>query len=587
AMSEYSSLKRQEEVCRNYIDIHAEKGWTAAGVFEDPGYSGKNFQRPGIQELLEDVRAGRIDVVVTYKIDRISRSLKDFYELWEILQAHNVTFVSATQHFDTSDSMGMLILNILLSFAQFERELTRERTMSKMAGRAEKGLWNGGWVPIGYTYDQATQTLTPHAADVPVIGFIYRRLIETRSPCTVANEANARGYRTKTRTVTRRDGRTQAIGGKRFDEDDIKAIVRNPVYKGVIRYNERFYPARHAAIIDAETWAQANQAIGAGREDNTSLRYKDDHVHLLKGILKCGVCGLAMTPYPSGKKTRVGTPYLYYACVNFTKDGSHTTCPIKMLPARDFEALIKEVLGDIGTNAAILQACVDAANREAVQSVTELEKRLLHHRDEVGRLTAAIRRIIEVMKEVDLLADDIKEEYKRLVREKERLQALCEKLEFDIERRQKRVLDVEVIQRSLQDFARLMTLLPLEDQKELFQLLLHEVELRPFDPAADEPPADQGAFTTRIRTRWYLVRIALYQLPGVTLVNRAAGSSENGPTGSPKRVIFRTASNSMLRFTLIAVGRESTVSVATVSPGMSHLNHPVQSLRGSAAVPIR
>jgi DNA invertase Pin-like site-specific DNA recombinase len=179
AASDYSSLKRQEEICRNYVDIHTEKGWQVAGLYEDAGYSGKDFQRPGIQELLDDVRTGRVDAIVTYKIDRISRSLKDFYDLWEVLKSHNVTFVSATQHFDTSDSMGMLILNILLSFAQFERELTRERTMSKMAGRAERGLWNGGIVPLGFTYEKATQALQPDEHEAPIIRFIFRRVIET------------------------------------------------------------------------------------------------------------------------------------------------------------------------------------------------------------------------------------------------------------------------------------------------------------------------------------------------------------------------------------------------------------------------
>nr|MDA8218849.1 recombinase family protein [Dehalococcoidales bacterium] len=340
AMSEYSSLKRQEEICTNYVDIHAEKGWKVAAVYEDAGYSGKDFQRPGIQELMEDVRAGKVDAIVTYKIDRISRSLKDFYDLWEVLKAHNVTFVSATQHFDTSDSMGMLILNILLSFAQFERELTRERTMSKMAGRAEKGLWNGGNVPLGFDYSKETQTLQPSQQEVPIIHFTYRRLIETRSPCAVANEANARGYRTRVRTFNRRDGSQEKVGGKRFDEDTVTAIVRNPVYKGFIRYNDMLYPAKHEAIIDEETWEQANRAIGNGRTDDTGLYFRDPHVHLLKGILRCGTCGLAMTPYRSGKKAKDGTPYLYYACVDYTKDGSLTTCPVKMLPAREFEGLI-------------------------------------------------------------------------------------------------------------------------------------------------------------------------------------------------------------------------------------------------------
>ncbi len=253
ALSEYSSLKRQEEICRNYIDIQAEKGWRVAAVYEDAGYSGKDFQRPGIQELMEDVRAGKVDAIVTYKIDRISRSLKDFYDLWEILKAHNVTFVSATQHFDTSDSMGMLILNILLSFAQFERELARERTMSKMAGRAEKGLWNGGHAPLGFDYVTETQMLRPNPQEVPIIRFVYRRVIETRSTCAVANEANACGYRTRVRTRTRRDGSQQAVGGKRFDEGMVAAIVRNPVYKGFVRYGGMLYPGKHEAIIDEAT----------------------------------------------------------------------------------------------------------------------------------------------------------------------------------------------------------------------------------------------------------------------------------------------------------------------------------------------
>ncbi|MDP2674623.1 MAG: recombinase family protein, partial [Dehalococcoidia bacterium] len=161
ARSKYSSLERQKEVCVSYIDIQKEKDWRFAGVYEDGGYSGKDLSRPGLQELLQDIKDRKIDVVVTYKIDRISRSLKDFYGFWEVLKEHNATFVSATQHFDTSDSTGMLMLNILLSFAQFERELTRERTLSKMAGRAERGLWNGGYVPIGFHYLRETQQLRP------------------------------------------------------------------------------------------------------------------------------------------------------------------------------------------------------------------------------------------------------------------------------------------------------------------------------------------------------------------------------------------------------------------------------------------
>lgn len=188
------------------------------------------------------MRTEAVDVIVTYKIDRMSRSLKDFYDLWEVLKSHNVTFVAATQHFDTSDSMGMLMLNILLSLAQFEREL-----------------------------------------EGPIVRFMLQRVIETRSPCAVANEANARGYRTKAHTIKRRDGTQQERGGKRFDEDQVTAIVRNPIYKGFIHYGGVLYPAKHEAIVDEETWAEANRAIGNGHAEINSLKFKDDHVHPSKG----------------------------------------------------------------------------------------------------------------------------------------------------------------------------------------------------------------------------------------------------------------------------------------------------------------
>lgn len=197
------------------------------------GWSGKDLDKPGLQDLLEDIRQGKIDVIVTYKIDRISRALKDFYQFWEILQQHNAKFVSATQNFDTSDSTGMLMLNILLSFAQFERELTREGTLSKMTGRAEKGKWKGGWVPIGYDYQKENQQLVINEKAAEAIRFTFKRTIETRSPSRVANEANDLGYRTKVRSLTTRQSQVKTIGGKRLDEDLVNELSLTLSIKGL------------------------------------------------------------------------------------------------------------------------------------------------------------------------------------------------------------------------------------------------------------------------------------------------------------------------------------------------------------------
>lgn len=195
-------------------------------------------------------------------------------------------FATASEQFDSSTSTGKLMLNMLLSFAQFERELTRERTMSKMAGRAQRGLWNGGWVPLGYDYDKATQqqTLTPNEGEAPLIGFIFQRIIETGSPCEVANAANSRGYRTKLRTVIRTNGEERTIGGKRLDEDIVIRIVKNPIYRGHLYYSGETYQANHEPVVDEESWGRANAALGRNGAE-TQVRYKDDHVHLLKGLL--------------------------------------------------------------------------------------------------------------------------------------------------------------------------------------------------------------------------------------------------------------------------------------------------------------
>jgi DNA invertase Pin-like site-specific DNA recombinase len=193
ARGEYSSLNSQRDICEHYISVHQLEGWVATHYFEDPGYSGKDMNRPGIQALLAEVRDGNIDIVVAYKIDRISRSLPDFYDFWRTLEKHGANFVSATQNFDTSTPMGMLMLNMLLSFAQFEREMTAERTFHKLAERAKRGKWNGGWVPIGYEYDKTTQQLHPHANESDLVRDMYRLAVKYRNATEVAKILNETG----------------------------------------------------------------------------------------------------------------------------------------------------------------------------------------------------------------------------------------------------------------------------------------------------------------------------------------------------------------------------------------------------------
>ncbi len=523
AKSAYSSLERQREVCQSYIEIHREDGWRTVAVYEDPGYSGKDLNRPGIQELLEDVRQGKLDIVVAYKLDRVTRSLKDFYQLWEVFESHRVSFATASEQFDTSTSTGKLMLNMLLSFAQFERELTRERTMSKMAGRAERGLWNGGWVPLGYDYDKARQLLAPNPHEAEVVQFIYRRIIETGSPCAVANEANRLGYRTKQRTIVRADAEARVIGGKRLDEDTVIRIVRNPIYRGYLRYNEGLFKGGHEPIIDEGTWAQANAAIGRGSVGE-GMRFKDDHVHLLKGLLVCGHCGNHMTPYPSGKKDRDGRPYLYYACTSVTRDGRESPCAVRSLPARTFEDLVTKAVADLGNSPAILEECVRQANGDATRAVADLEARRQSFMARLGEVNKGIRRIVEYIKTHDGVPAEIDAEMQELDRERQELHRAIEKADLEIALRKKKVLDADLMRQQLQHFEHLVKVLPPEDQKELFQLLIKEVRVHPFDP---RDVADGEAVVARVRGRLYRVQISLHQLPGADSLRSPDGASSD------------------------------------------------------------
>lgn len=533
ARQESNSLESQRDICGHYIQVQRDKGWKCSGVYEDPGFSGKDLNRPGIQKLLSDVRAGKVDVVVTYKLDRISRSLKDFYGFWELLKSYNAAFVSATQSFDTSNSTGILMLNILLSFAQFERELAVERTAARMASRAEKGQWNGGWFPMGYQYVKDKKMLLIHPEEAKIVRKTFDLVSAGLRPAEVKNKLNALGFRTSARTVVRRNGQAKQVGRQRFDEDHVINIVKNPVYKGYVKHKTNIYPGVHKAIVDGKLWSEANKVL-ASRSPRIVV-HKDDHVHLLKGLVRCGDCGLTMTPCPAGKKDSSGKPYLYYSCVANHHDGQDSKCKVRILPARPLEEAIKGALRKVGQNESILEDMIKETNRESAESVKPLLAKKTDLQAEITRESAEIKRLINVMKQADLVSSDIKDEYKKLLAAREQAQISLEKLQIDIERLQQKSVDIEVLKKCLQEFDRMVEALPLEDQKELMQLIIKEITVQPFDPDLQKVPQEMGCFTTKIRTKWYKMNLALYEVP-VDKLNLAGASSEKTSNGCRTRI---------------------------------------------------
>jgi DNA invertase Pin-like site-specific DNA recombinase len=254
----FNSLDAQRESAEAYISSQRHMGWTALEQrYEDGGYTGANLERPALRALLDDIQSGQVDCVVVYKVDRLSRSLLDFARLIGIFEERGVSLVSVTQQMNTTDSLGRLTLNILLSFAQFERELIAERTRDKMQAARRKGKWLGGNPVLGYDVDPRGGGLKINTEEANQVRFIFQSMAEAKSGGEVVNQLSRRGWTTK--TWVSRSGRQHR--GRAFQESDLIRLVKNVTYSGELRDGEQIYPGEHPAIVDSDLWERANAAV--------------------------------------------------------------------------------------------------------------------------------------------------------------------------------------------------------------------------------------------------------------------------------------------------------------------------------------
>ena len=341
---EFNSLAAQREACEAYIRSQQHEGWVLARTrYDDGGFSGGNLERPALQRLLADIRAGRIDIVVVYKVDRLTRSLADFARLVEIFDAEAVSFVSVTQQFNTTSSMGRLTLNVLLSFAQFEREVTGERIRDKIAASKKKGMWMGGNVPLGYDADERTLVINPAEAEtVRRIFALYRELGCVRR---VKEEADRLGLRTKRSTTANGAER----GGTPFSRGHIYRLLSNPIYIGQIAHKGQLYPGQHPALIDDETWTAVRDQLAANAGDHRR-RAKAAEPSLLAGLL-VDAHGERLTPSHAVKK---GRRYRYYVSAALITEAGKDRAQGWRLAAQEIEDCVISILVDALTSPARL-----------------------------------------------------------------------------------------------------------------------------------------------------------------------------------------------------------------------------------------
>ena len=323
----FNSLDAQREACAAYILSQASEGWSALpDIYDDGGISGGTLERPALQRLLADVAAGRIDIIVVYKVDRLTRSLLDFSKLVEAFDKAGTSFVSITQSFNTTTSMGRLTLNMLLSFAQFEREVTAERIRDKIAASKAKGMWMGGTPPLGYRPDGRTLAIVEEqAALVREIFALYLQLGNVRL---VTGQLLRQGGRSPIRT--RANGTT--FGGCHFTRGQLYAMLRNPIYVGEIAHGAKRYPGQHPAIIDRDTWERVQTLLAAhvqGRRAGAEAR---------PSILAGKIVDEAGEPLIATHACKGTKRYRYYV----SRDGHKGTGLALRVPAREIEALVKE-----------------------------------------------------------------------------------------------------------------------------------------------------------------------------------------------------------------------------------------------------
>jgi site-specific DNA recombinase len=379
----HGSVGTQREAAEDYVASQKSLGWRALPArYDDLGLSGKNTDRPAFQRMLADIEAGQIDVVAVYKIDRLSRSVADFTRLMEDFDRRGVTFVSVTQAFDTRTSMGRLTLNILGSFAQFEREQIADRVRDSMLAARKRGAWTGGRPLLGY--DIVDGALVVNEPEAAIVRELFLSYLQRRSLNAVVDECRRRGITNK--TFTNRRG--ERVQGGPIAKTTLRALLSNPLFVGRINADGEAVPGDQKAIVDEQTW-DAVQALldehGAPGRDRPRTEWR---VPLL-GLLRCGVCGSAMT---HSTTRRAGRAHSSFVCVKAQKQGA-AACPGSRAPSPQMVAAVVERIRAIGSDQAVFDATLAACRKQlaVAPAARDAERRRLRaDRDRLGAERAGL-----------------------------------------------------------------------------------------------------------------------------------------------------------------------------------------------------
>jgi len=343
--------------------------------FDDLGFSGSTVDRPAFQRLLRVIEDGKVDIVAVYKIDRLSRSLLDFTQLMRTFEQKGVEFVSTTQQFSTSTSVGRMTLNLLATFAQFERETISERTRDKIAATRRRGMWTGGRPVLGY--DAVDGKLVVNEPEAKQVRAVFKAYLACGSPLEVARDLRKRGWTTK--SWTNQAG--HVVTGRMFDKSAILSVLRNVLYRGKVRLGQEVFAGQHEAIVDEVTWDAADALLKRRARGGSGIHNK--WPVLLRKLLTCGVCGSAMTHTFASRGAR---RYSSYACEKYLKQGA-AACPGSRVPLGQLESFVVDRIKAIGRDPTLTAATIESAREQLDAKKPEL-------RADLARVDADRRNLI-------------------------------------------------------------------------------------------------------------------------------------------------------------------------------------------------
>jgi len=399
---EFNSLDAQRESAENFIKSQKHNGWQLLpDHYDDDGFSGSNTERPALKRLLSDVEAGKIDIILLYKMDRLSRSLLDFMNMSEFFEQHNVSFVSVTQDINTSTSSGRMMLNILMAFGQYEREIIADRVRDRTAGAKRRGKYCGGTPVLGYNPDKETKKLKVNKNEAKIVREAFELYNKLASANDVARILNEKGYHTK----EWRNRKGKIHPGGEFKADMVYRMLNNPIYIGKVVYKDKTYNGEHSAIIDLGLWDKAQKTLKAnlmssGRKQRTAAVP-------FKGLLKCGYCGGAMGITYTGS-VKKGVRYYYYLCNKDTKR-VESECPLVRVPAGDLDRIIIRKMGEVLCSPAFITRTVGAVREYYLDRRNDLENQLKDVLTTIARLREKIAKPNHSKNELTTLRGEFRE----------------------------------------------------------------------------------------------------------------------------------------------------------------------------------